>query len=158
MSQAMLPHSSKNQAGNGFEWETGTEKSTLSQTLMDLTLSACISPGQDKNLMAQSVIELLGELHPDNALEGMLATQMVAAHFQAMAQLRSAAMSTNANAQQQHLQLGTKLQRIFLSQAEVLMKLRGVQQQKVLVEHVHVHEGGQAIVGQIYSGRGEVQG
>ena len=40
--------------------------------------------------------------------------------------------------------------RIFNEQLEAMQKLKGkASQQKVTVEHVHVHEGGQAIVGAV---------
>jgi uncharacterized protein YcbX len=42
-----------------------------------------------------------------------------------------------------------KLARTFASQVEALNRHRGKGQQKVTVEHVHVHEGGQAIVGNV---------
>jgi len=43
-----------------------------------------------------------------------------------------------------------KLMNIFLSQIETLEKHRGKStQQKVIVEHVHVEEGGKAIVGNV---------
>jgi hypothetical protein len=37
---------------------------------------------------------------------------------------------------------------------EALDRYRGTGQQKVTVEHVHVHSGGQAIVGAVTGGRG----
>ncbi len=48
-----------------------------------------------------------------------------------------------------HANLAIKFQRTFVAQIEALQKLRGNGGQKVTVEHVHVHEGGQAIVGNV---------
>src|ERR1700730_8191147 len=45
--------------------------------------------------------------------------------------------------------LAVKLLRTFAAQAEALQRYRGKGQQKVTVEHVHVHTGGQAIVGSV---------
>jgi hypothetical protein len=42
-----------------------------------------------------------------------------------------------------------KLARTFNLQLEALKRLRSGGEQKVRVEHVHVHEGGQAIVGNV---------
>ena len=42
-----------------------------------------------------------------------------------------------------------KLARTFTTQVEALKRHRTGGQQKVTVEHVHVHEGGQAIVGHV---------
>jgi len=47
-----------------------------------------------------------------------------------------------------------KLARTFTTQVEALKRYRTGGKQKVTVEHVHVHEGGQAIVGNIESGEG----
>ena len=44
----------------------------------------------------------------------------------------------------------TRLMRLFKEQLETLASLRGkTSEQKVTVEHVHVYEGGQAIVGSV---------
>ena len=43
-----------------------------------------------------------------------------------------------------------RLMQLFLPQTEAFQKLGGKSvQQKVMVEHAHVHEGGQAIVGAV---------
>ena len=53
----------------------------------------------------------------------------------------------------------TRLMRLHLEQIEAMQKLKGkAGQQKVTVEHVHVHEGGQAIVGAVSSTKGEGDG
>jgi hypothetical protein len=43
----------------------------------------------------------------------------------------------------------TKLMRTFASQVEALCRYRGKGEQKMVVEHVNVHKGGQAIVGPV---------
>jgi len=48
-----------------------------------------------------------------------------------------------------NLSLVTKFQRTFVRQIEALQKLKGKGGQKVTVEHVHLHESGQAIVGNV---------
>jgi len=46
--------------------------------------------------------------------------------------------------------------RVFNEQIEVMQKLKGkAGQQKVTVEHVHVHEGGQAIVGAVSAAKAD---
>jgi hypothetical protein len=39
--------------------------------------------------------------------------------------------------------------RTFANQTEALGRYRGKGEQKMMVEHVHVYQGGQAIVGQV---------
>ena len=52
-----------------------------------------------------------------------------------------------------------KLARTFATQMEALRKHRNGGQQRVRVEHVHVHPGGQAIVGDVHhGGRGAEDG
>jgi ribosomal protein S6E (S10) len=48
---------------------------------------------------------------------------------------------------------------LFNEQLEAMAKLKGkTRQQKVIVEHVHVHHGGQAIVGTVTATRTEGTG
>jgi len=42
--------------------------------------------------------------------------------------------------------------RTFIAQIEALKKYRTAGRQKMIVEHVHVNEGGQAIVGTVNQG------
>jgi hypothetical protein len=51
-----------------------------------------------------------------------------------------------------NLSQANKLSRTHAALLEALNRHRGKGQQKVTVEHVHVHEGGQAIVGNVEGG------
>src|SRR5256885_12904422 len=82
-------------------------------------------------------------------IEGMLATQMVATHLAALAALRRVKGSENVAQQDSNGNLAVKLLRTFTAQVEALQRYRGKGQQKVTVEHVHAHDGGQAIVGAV---------
>ena len=52
----------------------------------------------------------------------------------------------------ENLNQGNKLSRSYAALVEALNRHRGKGPQKVTVEHVHVHEGGQAIVGNVEGG------
>ena len=54
----------------------------------------------------------------------------------------------------ENLSQGNKLSRTYAVLLDALNRHRGKGQQKVTVEHVHVHSGGQAIVGAVESSRG----
>jgi hypothetical protein len=54
----------------------------------------------------------------------------------------------------ENLNQANKLSRTYSTLLEALNKHRGKGAQKVTVEHVHVHEGGQAIVGNVTPGGG----
>jgi hypothetical protein len=52
--------------------------------------------------------------------------------------------------------LAARLMRRLNEQVETMAKLKGkTSQQKVTVEHVHVHSGGQAVVGVLEPAKGE---
>jgi len=87
-------------------------------------------------------------------VEGMLATQMVATHFAAITLLRRLKGAENIPQQASAGSLAVKLLRTYAMQLEALQRYRGKGQQKVTVEHVHVHSGGQAIVGNVTPGGG----
>src|SRR5215469_17839169 len=50
------------------------------------------------------------------------------------------------------LNQASKLSRTFAALTEALDRRRGKRQQRITVEHVHVHAGGQAIVGSVTAG------
>ena len=70
-------------------------------------------------------------------------------HFAATRALRRLKGSDTVSQQDRNGNLATKFLRIFAAQTEALQRYRGKGQQKVTIEHVHVHTGGQAIVGSV---------
>jgi len=87
---------------------------------------------------------------PQDELEGMLAVQMVAVHAMAMECLKRAALPNQVDlGVEVNVNRGTKLMRTFASLTEALNRYRGKGEQKMIVEYVHVHKGGQAIVGPV---------
>jgi hypothetical protein len=54
----------------------------------------------------------------------------------------------------ENLNQANKLSRTYATLLEALNRHRGKGQQKISVEHVHVHAGGQAIVGAVEAGGG----
>jgi hypothetical protein len=95
---------------------------------------------------------------PADEIEGMLIAQMTACHFAAMECFRCLAIpGQSIEASKINLTFANKLSRTFTSHLETLDKHRGKGQQKVTVEHVHVHQGGQAIVGTVETGAGVKQ-
>src|SRR3954470_1086648 len=91
-------------------------------------------------------------IKPADEIEGMLAAQMVATHNVAMMMLRRLRSVETVQQQDSAGNLATKLLRTYVMQVEALQRYRGKGQQKVTVEHVHVHSGGQAIVGAVQGG------
>ena len=90
---------------------------------------------------------------PQNATEAMLAVQMIAANDAALLFLRRAtADGQTVEGSDGNVLRATRLMRLFTEQLAAMAKLKGkTGQQKVVVEHVHVHSGGQAVVGAVAS-------
>lgn len=103
-----------------------------------------------------TAVNLLVEMSPETPTEAMLAVQMVGVHHLAtMSLARANGEGQSFEGVKEHTLLATRLMRLFNDQLELRAKLKGlVSQQKVTVEHVHVHEGGQAIVGAVSKPRG----
>src|SRR5258708_24588659 len=83
----------------------------------------------------------------------MLAAQLLASHNAAMECYRRAMIAEQTfEGRKENLSQANKLSRTYATLLEALNRHRGKGQQKVTVEHVHVHEGGQAIVGSVEGG------
>jgi hypothetical protein len=96
-------------------------------------------------------------IRPKDALEEMVAAQMLAVHDAAMECFRLAQREEYPHAQRQHLDQAGKLSRTFAMLLDSLNRHRGKGMQKITVEHVHVHSGGQAVVGVVNTPGGGVQ-
>ncbi len=108
-----------------------------------------------KEKQLASGLEAMVGIAPKDESEGMLAAQMVALHNAAMECFRRAMIRDQTHeGRQQNLSFANKLTRSYALAMEALDKHRGKGQQKVTVEHVHVHQGGQAIVGNVQTGAG----
>ena len=88
-------------------------------------------------------------MRPADEIEAMLAIQMVATHDVAMEMLTRAKQSEFMPQLQECGALAVKLLRTYTAQVEALARLRRGGEQRVVVHHVHVNEGGQAIVGTV---------
>lgn len=79
-----------------------------------------------------------------------MAAQLLAAHNAAMECYRRAMIGEQTmEGRRENLNQANKLSRTWATLLEALNKHRGKGQQKVTVEHVHVHAGGQAVVGMV---------
>ena len=96
-----------------------------------------------------TVAALMG-IGPKDEIEGMIASQLLAAHYAAIECYRRAMLSEQTfEGRSEALTQANKLSRTYAVLLDVLNRHRGKGQQKVTVEHVHVHSGGQAIVGTV---------
>ncbi len=100
------------------------------------------------------MVSVIGGVEPRDQMEAMLAAQMAATHMASMSfasRLTSATTIYEAEAAEKAF---TKLARTFTTQMEALNRYRGKGQQKMTVEHVHVNEGGKAVIGDVNKGGG----
>lgn len=106
------------------------------------------SSQEDRDKQSKAILAALAGIGPKDELEGMMAAQLVAAHNAAMECYRRAMIGEQTfEGRRENLAQASKLSRTYAALLEALNRHRGKGQQKVTVEHVHVHAGGQAVVG-----------
>jgi hypothetical protein len=111
------------------------------------TLWKCTNP-VDATKREEGVLVGMLCMKPQDEFEGMLIAQMIGAHNAAMECHRRAMLPEQPFVgRSEALSQANKLSRTFVALLEGLNRHRGKGQQKVTVEHVHVHAGGQAVVG-----------
>jgi hypothetical protein len=97
-----------------------------------------------------ATVAALAGIRPRDELEGMMAAQLIAAHNAAMECYRRAMIGEQTfEGRRENLNQANKLSRTWATLLEALNRHRGKGQQKVTVEHVHVHAGAQAVVGMV---------
>lgn len=127
------------------------------QAVQALWLKNSSTEERDKQLSA-TVAAMIG-IAPKDELEGMMAAQLVAAHNAAMECYRRAMIGEQTfEGRRENLAQANKLSRTYAALVEALNRHRGKGQQKVTVEHVHVHAGGQAVVGMVATPLGQPGG
>ena len=131
---------------------------TNSQEFMDGVLrqmANAVSQGKDADEEAINFgLAVIAGVNPKDELETMLAMQMVVIHLTTMTFTRRLAHVETLDQQHGSERALNKLARTFAMQMEALKRYRTGGEQKVVVQHVNVNEGGQAIVGAVDRGRG----
>ena len=133
---------------------TGSEDLLIAQLLLGQAYNTYNVVSPDKEKAINTSLALLQDMEPQNATQALLATQMIATHNLAMEVMRRAGLDNQTFAGvDANINRANKLLKVFVSQAEALQKLQGKSgKQKMTVEHVHVNDGGQAIIGTVESG------
>lgn len=107
---------------------------------------------QKEKLVRASTVAMC-DIAPQDVIEGMLASLMISSYNSVTECYRRAMLpSQTLEGRAMNLNQAEKLSRSYVSLLDALNKHRGKGQQKVTVEHVHVHNGGQAVVGVIEGG------
>jgi hypothetical protein len=131
----------------------GSQSDHWNNVLINQTAKTLWVKYSDKDIREQqykaTVAALIG-IGPKDEIEGMIAAQMLASHNAAMECYRRAMIGEQTfEGRRENLSQANKLSRTYAALIEALNRHRGKVQQKVTVEHVHVHSGGQAVVGTV---------
>jgi hypothetical protein len=86
---------------------------------------------------------------PRDEIEAMLIAQMAASHVATMRFANRLAHAESVQEQDSTERAFNKLARTFAAQVEALQRYRVASEEKVVVQHVSVSDGGQAIVGNV---------
>jgi hypothetical protein len=100
------------------------------------------------------LIGALRGIEPKDEIEAMLAAQMVAVHNATMRAANQFARVENLVQFEAQEKAYNKLARTFAAQVQTLKNYRTGGEQKVHVQHVHVSDGGQAVIGPVSTGEG----
>ncbi len=134
-----------NEQDDGLKPIAGSNHDSFNQRMIN-QLFACSGLAEagpeEYELGVKAIVAGLNGIKPGDELEGMLAAQMVALHNAIMDSLRRG-----------ELNQASTLARTYIMQMEALDRHRGKGKQDIRVKHVHVNEGGQAIVGNVKPGR-----
>jgi hypothetical protein len=118
------------------------------QTIQTLWLKN--SSAEEIRRQRHAAVDALIGIAPRDELEGMIAAQLVACHNASMECYRRAMIGEQTfEGRRENLRQANKLSRTYAGLLDALNRHRGKGQQKVTVEHVHVHSGGQAVVGMV---------
>ena len=130
----------------GGSQSDGWNSILANQTIRTLWLKHADKETRDRSYAA-TVAALVG-IGPKDEIEGMIAAQLLAAHIAAIECYRRAMLAEQTfEGRRENLNQANKLSRTYTVLLDALNRHRGKGQQKVTVEHVHVHAGGQAVVG-----------
>jgi hypothetical protein len=124
----------------------------VATSLRHLQAAARMPGGGPSELAINAALAMVAAAAPVNEIEATLAIQMACTHMVAMAVMSRIGGAHGGPGRLPGLtSVTSKLLRAFSCQAEPLRRLRSGGDQHIRVEHVHVHEGGQAIVGAVNS-------
>jgi hypothetical protein len=137
----------------GGSMDDGWNSLIASQTVQTLWLKNL--DAEEIRRRSQALAGALIGIRPRDELEGMLAAQLIAAYNASMECFRRAMLGEQTlEGRRENLNQANKLARTYATLLEALNRHRGKGQQKVTVEHVHIHSGGQAVVGVVETAGG----
>jgi hypothetical protein len=127
-----------------------TSSDFVNASLLQLQAAARSPFGTISETHINAALAMIEAAAPRDEIEGALAVQMACTHTAAMAVL--AKLEGAFTSEQRVVAFGSaaaRLMRAYAIQVEVLRRQRNGGHQFVRVEHVHVNDGGQALIGNV---------
>jgi hypothetical protein len=136
-----------------------SSNSFVKASLIQLQAAAQLPGGGISETAVNAALAMIEAAAPKDEIEAALAVQMACTHSAAMAVL--ARLGGGGGSDRRVAALGSaagRLLKAFAIQVELLRRLRHATRQYVRVEHVHIHEGGQAVIGNVKALGGDREG
>ena len=136
-----------------------TSSDFVNASLFQLQAAARLPGSGICEMTVNAALAMIEAAAPKDEIEGALAVQMACTHSAAMAVL--ARLGGGGGSEQRVAALGStaaRLLRAYSTQIEVLRRLRHGGNQYMRVEHVHVNDGGQAVIGNVKPARSGASG
>jgi hypothetical protein len=121
----------------------------VNASLLQIQAAARSPFGTISETAINAALATITAVAPKNEIEGALAVQMACTHTAAMAILAKIDRLGTERGIALFASAAARLLKAYAMQVEVLRRLRNGGQQFVRVEHVHVNDGGQALIGNV---------
>lgn len=131
---------------------TGSTSPEYARMLFAQTLAGQFG-SEDGSTFANAINGALLSMAPTDIIEGQLCARILILNNQIMEYMSRAASPTQtADGRDLNINRATKLMRVYNDTLDALNRHRRKGEQRVVVQHVNVHNGGQAIVGEVHTG------
>jgi hypothetical protein len=146
-----------------LEHYSGSKSREFTNRLLNATIDTAwlhnLDDAEAKRLQARITLDLLEAFKPTDAIEGMIAAQAIAMHHGSLECFRRAMIPDQPSDTAARMRKdGANLARGMTDMLDALDRKRGKGPQVVRVERVTVHQGGQAIVGNVQAGSAAAAG
>lgn len=145
------PHTDTNGHNARLQDALGTRSGEFTRALLGrlAAMSVPYAGAETDPVAFNAALAFVDGLEPANECEAIMAASMYASHDLALSLLARAKQADTMPMLDLMTNAAAKIMRAATAQTEAFAKLRRGGEQNVRVEHVHVYEGGQAIVGNV---------
>ena len=133
---------------------TGTASTKYGNLILSQTITGFFNAKNDIATTTQAVNEALLAMNPADEFEGMLCSRLLVLHNQYMNFMTKSATSYHDAIVDLNINRATKLIRLYNETLDTLNKYRRKGEQRIVIQHVNVNDGGQAVIaGEMVRGR-----